>query len=79
MEEACSVLARLERVEALDRAGAPVPVILAELRALVDEAEEWLRVEACVTHSAERAVERLRAAVESAPPAAGERGRTLLA
>jgi len=35
------VLARLERIEALEREGAGVPSLLAELRELVREATEW--------------------------------------
>ncbi len=45
MEEARAVLARLERIEQLDRAGAPPAALLPELRALVGEAEEWARRE----------------------------------
>jgi hypothetical protein len=41
MEEARAVLARLERIEALERKGAGVPFLLAELRELVREATEW--------------------------------------
>ena len=41
MEEARAVLARLERIEALDREGAGVPALLAELRELVHEATTW--------------------------------------
>ena len=41
---AAGVLARLERIEAL-RAAGPASELLAELRALVPEAEEWARVE----------------------------------
>jgi hypothetical protein len=39
-----SVLARLERIEEL-RAGGPTGALLAELRALVPEAEAWARAE----------------------------------
>ena len=39
------MLARLERIEALDRAGSPAGVLLGELRALVAEAEAWARRE----------------------------------
>jgi len=35
------VLARLKRIEALEREGAAVPSLLAELRELVDEATAW--------------------------------------
>jgi hypothetical protein len=41
MDEARAVLARLERIEALEREGAGVPSLLAELRELVREATEW--------------------------------------
>jgi hypothetical protein len=45
MDEARAVLARLERIEALDRAGAPPREVLEELRHLVRVAEEWARVD----------------------------------
>ena len=45
MEDAELVLTRLGRIEALDRAGAPPRELLAELRALVVEAERWARRE----------------------------------
>lgn len=41
MEEARAVLARLERIETLEREGAAAPSVLAELRELVREATEW--------------------------------------
>jgi hypothetical protein len=41
MEEARAVLARLERIEALEREGAGVQPLLAELRELVREATDW--------------------------------------
>ena len=41
MEEARAVLARLERIETLEREGAGVPSLLAELRELVREASVW--------------------------------------
>ena len=45
MDEARAVLARLDRIEALEREGAPPGVLLDELRGLVQEAEVWARVE----------------------------------
>ena len=45
MDEARAVLARLERIETLDRQGAAAPALLAELRELVREATEWADVE----------------------------------
>jgi hypothetical protein len=41
MDEARAVLARLERIEALEREGAAAPALLGELRELVREATEW--------------------------------------
>jgi len=45
MEEARAVLARLERIETLDRAHADPNVLLGELRELVHEVEAWARCE----------------------------------
>lgn len=45
MEESRAVLERLERIEALDRTGAAPIEIVAELRALLDEATAWSQVE----------------------------------
>ena len=61
MEESRAVLERLERIEALDRARAEPGEIVAELRALLDEATEWSRVEG--GDAGERAVEGLRTAL----------------
>ena len=58
MEEAQSVLERLERIRELDGAGAPAGELLAELRALVSEAEGWARAEG--GEAGEHAVARLR-------------------
>jgi hypothetical protein len=56
MDEARAVLARLDRIEALDREGAPPGVLLEELRGLVQAAETWARLEG--DERAQRAVER---------------------
>lgn len=61
MDEARAVLERLERIEALDRAGAGRGDLLAELRALLEEAEVWSRVEG--GDAGERAVAGLRSAL----------------
>jgi hypothetical protein len=45
MEEARAVLARLERIEALDRAHSEPGVLLGELRELVREVEVWAKRE----------------------------------
>jgi hypothetical protein len=75
MDEARSVLRRLERIEALERRGSPAELLLDELRELVAEAEAWVRVEPGPTDDAEDAIEHLRRAV--AHPECT--GRTLLA
>ena len=43
MEEARAVLDRLERIERLETGGAPAEDLLAEVRALLGEAERWAR------------------------------------
>jgi hypothetical protein len=45
MDEARAVLARLERIEELDREGAPPGVLLEELRGLVQAAEAWAKLD----------------------------------
>ena len=45
MEEADRVLARLARIERLDQKEATTALLLGELRALVREAEDWVRTE----------------------------------
>ena len=45
MDEAEAVLARLARIEALDREGAPAGSLIDELRALITEAQLWSRAE----------------------------------
>jgi hypothetical protein len=72
MEEARRVLARLERIETLERGNALPQTLLTELRALLAEAEDWARAEREAPESALDAVERCRRALQGA-------GRTLLA
>jgi len=45
MDEARAVVARLERIEALERTGASPEVLLDELHALAREAADWARRE----------------------------------
>ena len=61
MDESDAVLERLERIEALDRAGAPAPDLVEELRALLLDAEAWSRAEG--GEAGVRAVADLRAAL----------------
>jgi hypothetical protein len=72
MDEARRVLARLERIESLDRERAQPADLLAELRALLADVEAWARAERAVPHEARQAVDRCRALLE-------DPGRTLLA
>ena len=61
MEEARAVLERLERIEALDRARAEPAELIAELRALIEEAEAWSKGEG--GDAGRRAVDGLRSAL----------------
>jgi hypothetical protein len=61
VEEARAVLERLGRIERLRHEGALAPVLLEELRLLLDEAEEWSRLEG--GDAGERAVAGLRDAL----------------
>ncbi len=45
MDEARAVLARLDRIEELEREGAPPGVLIEELRGLVQAAETWVKLE----------------------------------
>jgi hypothetical protein len=45
MDEARAVIDRLDRIEALERDGAPAGELLDELRGLLRDAEAWARVE----------------------------------
>ncbi|HYZ77262.1 MAG TPA: hypothetical protein VE596_07790 [Gaiellaceae bacterium] len=69
MDEARNVLARLDRIDELHARGAPPGALLAEVRVLLAEAEEWLEAEAWLevepagARRAETAVARSRAAL----------------
>jgi len=63
MHEARVVLRRLERIEALEREGAPAPSLLAEVHALLEEAEAWVVAEPGEVDAAEAALDRCRAAL----------------
>lgn len=63
MDEARAVLRRLERIEALEREGAPAASLLAEVHALAAEAEAWLAVEPAGAEVAGPALARFREAL----------------
>lgn len=67
MDEARAVLLRLRRIEALEREGAPARSVLAEVHALLAEAEAWLAAEREGADGAERALIRSRAALARGP------------
>jgi hypothetical protein len=64
MDEARAVMRRLERIELLDREHAHPRALLAELRALVHEAEEWVRAEGAPARAGE-AVDRMKEAMSN--------------
>jgi len=66
MDEARAVLERLDRIETLDRAGVGRGELLAELRALLQEAEAWSSAEG--GDAGAGAVDGLRTAVNRATP-----------
>jgi hypothetical protein len=74
MDEARALLERLERIEGLQCAGAGRDALLAELRALLIEAEAWARVEG--GDAGERAVDGLRSALDAC---GGRRTRDMIA
>jgi len=73
------VLDRLRRIEALEQESAPAQVLLAEMRALLAEAEGWVRSEGLGNSRAEGAVGDLREALERAEERALAAERTLVA
>ena len=62
MDEARAVIHRLERIEALEREGAVPELMLAEVRELLREGEEWVRAEREGTDAAAEALDRCRLA-----------------
>jgi hypothetical protein len=79
MDEASRVLDRLRRIELLEREKAPPRAMLAEVRALLSEAEEWVRTDGRRDERAGDAIRRLRHALEVAPEQGVEPERTLVA
>jgi hypothetical protein len=64
VDEARAVLARLDRIEELESGGAPASVLLAEVRALLHEAESWVRAEPGTTAAAAKALDRCHTALD---------------
>ena len=59
------MIARLERIDELERHGAPPAELLEEVRGLLSDAEAWVRSEGAGTDLAETALERCREALET--------------
>ncbi len=79
MDEARTVLERLDRIDALELEGAPAEILLDEVRALLGEAEAWVRTEPRGTDLAREALDRCRETLERPAPMTEKTGRTLLA
>ena len=73
------ILDRLEQIERLERDEAPPAVLLDEVRALLGEAEAWVRSEARANERAEAAVQALRGSLEAREEAGLPAERTLVA
>jgi hypothetical protein len=64
VEKERAIFERLERIDDLRREDAPAEVLLDEVRALLSDAEDWVR-EQDVPDRAARAVERSREALDT--------------
>jgi hypothetical protein len=58
-----AILERLERIDGLQRGDAPAEVLLEEVRALLSDAEEWVREDPSAPPRAAEAIERSREAL----------------
>jgi hypothetical protein len=65
MDEARAVIARLERIEALEREGAAPRALLAEVRELLREGEAWIAAEWSGAERAADALDRCRLAFDA--------------
>lgn len=77
MDEARTVMSRLERIERLQEEKAPAAALLAEVRQLLREGEAWIAAEGGAA-GANDALERCRGRFESRRGAPTERDRALL-
>jgi hypothetical protein len=79
MSDPQHVLDRLRRIESLERESAPAGTLLDEVRALLAEAEAWVRSEGHGNPRAEAAVDALRDALGGGEETALAAERTLVA
>jgi hypothetical protein len=68
VEKEHAVYERLERIDGLRRGDAPAEVLLDEVRALLSEAEDWVRTGSGIPSRAAQAVARSQAALEAGAP-----------
>jgi hypothetical protein len=73
------ILKRLSRIERLEQDEAPADVLLNEVRALLAEAEEWVRSDGAANERAQAAVQGLREALGTGAEPALAPERTLVA
>jgi hypothetical protein len=66
MDEARRVLERLERIDRLRERGGARPVMLGEVRKLLEEGEAWIAAEPGGTERARRALDACRTSVAEA-------------
>jgi hypothetical protein len=67
VEEARAVIARLDRIETMERAREPAASLLGQLALLATETERWLETETTAGVAARVALERCLQALERAP------------
>jgi hypothetical protein len=67
VDEARAVIARLDRIEAMERAREPAELVLEQLALLAGETELWLRSEQSAGADAHLALERCLEALERSP------------
>ena len=65
MEKEHAVYERLERIDGLRREDAPADVLLDEVRALLAEAEDWIRSDADAPSGASEALARSQTALDA--------------
>ena len=73
------ILERLNRIERLEQDEAPADVLLSEVRALLAEAEEWVRSDGAANERAQAAVRGLREALDRGAEPVPAAERTLVA
>jgi hypothetical protein len=65
VEKEHAVYERLERIDGLRSGSAPADVLLDEVRALLAEAEDWVRDDSSASSRTIAAIERTKAALEA--------------